>query len=179
MWEGIKLVNFKRNFFLVRKSIHVAGCYFASSFAWPRNLIPSSKKLFLQFNMRKKTVKDDRAQYGGYKNCVTTLQHHNFPQLFSISPKTNNWTLDIFRPLFEPYHTCKSDRKHLGKNSLTLRVWVHVRRSISFFHSFNCSNARGATVLAPFWLNSESHVINMLFPTFVSSFNCYLFVVRV
>ena len=96
-------------------------------------------------------------------NYVTTLQHHNFRKLFSISPTTNNWTLDIFRILFEPYHTCKSDRKQLRKNSPKLRVWVHVRRSVSFFHSFNCSNVRSATILAPFWLNSESHVINMLF----------------
>ena len=64
---------------LVRKSIHVAGCCFASSFAWPRYLIPSSKKLFFQFNMSKKTMKADRVQYGGCENCVTTLQHHNFP----------------------------------------------------------------------------------------------------
>ena len=133
MLEGIKLVNFSRNFFLVGKSLNVAGCCFASSFARPRNLIPSSKKLFFQFNMSKETVKADRAQYGGCENCVTSLQHHNFPQLFSISPTTNNWTLDIFRLLFEPNHTCKSDRKQLRKNSLKLRVWVHVRRSVSFF----------------------------------------------
>ena len=92
-------------------------------------------------------VKADRAQYGGCENCVTTLQHHNFPQLFSISPTTNNWTLDIFLLLFEPYHTCKSDRSSWEKNHWSyVSEYMSVQVLAFFIHSIVATHAA-----PPFW----------------------------
>ena len=46
--------------------------------------------------------------------------------------------------------------KQLRKNSLKIKKFLTCLstcpQSVSFFHSFNSSNARSATVLAPFWL---------------------------
>ena len=77
---------------------HIASCCFVSSYACPRNLIPSSNySLFSQFNMSKRTVRADRDQCQNLR--------HNFAAPYNVS--------QLFE-LFGRYHL-NHDRKAAQK----------------------------------------------------------------
>ena len=93
---------------------HVASYCFVSSYAFPRNLILSSKSLFFRFNMGKKTVRADRAQ------CKKL--RHNFAASYNVSQ------------LFELFgrHHLNRDTKAALKEFAKVTFPNRCRSSVSF-----------------------------------------------